>query len=125
LRGAKGLQDAIGRLDEASANPSKTQLDDFLRPVKGFLEYLDDLDAERRQDVLRRFTLASGKAEKGIHFTTEFLLENFGYPNTEAMLNQKRRLESSLRAPRLWMTLRLTRLISKKDLGFVLAANSL
>jgi hypothetical protein len=96
-REAKTLQDAIGRFDQVGASQSKRQLDDLLRPIDGFVKYVSDKEAERQQALVRRFTLASDKAEKGIYFITDFLRKNLGYPKTETLVSLKARLESSLR----------------------------
>jgi hypothetical protein len=75
-REAKTLQDAIGRFDQAGASQTRRQLDDLIRPIDGFVKYVSDKEAERQQALVRRFTLASGKAEKGIYFITDVLLKN-------------------------------------------------
>jgi hypothetical protein len=94
---ARKLQDSISKLDEAGASRSRWQLDDLLRPIDGFVEFLAGREAGRQRELVRRFTLASAAAEKGSYFITEFLRDNLGYPKTETLLNFKRRLESSVR----------------------------
>src|SRR5205823_5502043 len=83
--------------DEASAIQSRNQLDDLLRPIKGFDEFLADREASRQRELVRQFAILGAKAEQGVYFINEYLRRHLGDPHTEALIGLKANLERSVK----------------------------
>jgi tetratricopeptide (TPR) repeat protein len=97
-REAANLRLAIDKFDEPVAIQSKKRLKDLLDPSKGFTEFLQQRQEDRKQEAARRLAVASAETERNVYFIDEYLRKHLADKRTEALLKHKQRLSASLQS---------------------------
>jgi hypothetical protein len=74
------------------------KLNDLLKPILGFPEFIKERQAERQRDDARRLAEASDEATKNTFFIDSYIKANLGDPKTAALVQLRNQINEALKS---------------------------
>jgi len=91
------LQLALNQFDEHRAVESMRKLNDLLRPIPSFTEFVQQQKTERNREEARQLSEGRIQAKENESFIDGYLRSHLGDPKTEPLLSQRAQIESALK----------------------------
>jgi uncharacterized protein len=95
---AAALQTALNQFDERGAVESKQKLDNLLKPIPGFTEFVRQQQAERNREEARLITEGRIQAKRNEHFIDTFLQGHLGGSATQPLLSLRGKIENAVKS---------------------------
>jgi tetratricopeptide (TPR) repeat protein len=92
---AANLQLALDKFDEVNAVHSMTKLQELLKPINGFDEFVQNRQDEREANKLRQLDEAKKEAARNIYFIDSYVKVNLGDSKTPSLMKLRQQIDHS------------------------------